>query len=352
MNIEKLLDNELYKSDMNYRSNFFNKKLNELTKLHYNKCEKYKHIANSLGYSPKKDYSVNDLPFFPVRLFKQHDLMSINKEDIYKIMKSSGTSGQSVSKIYLDKKNASIQTKVLIKIISYVLGSKRLPMLVIDSQSVLSNRNSFSARAAGIIGFSIYGNKPVYALNDKMELDVDKVIQFFDQHENKEVFVFGFTYIVWQNFVRQVLDKKIKLKKVKGTLIHGGGWKKMLEESVSNKQFKSGFNEVCGIKNIINYYGMVEQTGSIFVECSNGNLKASLFSDVIIRRKDFTECGYNEIGIIQTISLLPTSYPGHNLISEDLGEQIDCNCDNSGKCFIIHGRIKEAEIRGCSDTVE
>ena len=47
------------------------------------------------------------------------------------------------------------------------------------------------------------------------------------------------------------------------------------------------------------------------------------------------------------------AYPGHNIITEDVGEIIydkKCRCVKNGKRFIIHGRIKEAEIRGCSDT--
>ena len=52
------------------------------------------------------------------------------------------------------------------------------------------------------------------------------------------------------------------------------------------------------------------------------------------------------------ISLLPTSYPGHNILTEDIGEIVgedNCKCGKKGKYFLVHGRIKEAEIRGCSD---
>ena len=122
-----------------------------------------------------------------------------------------------------------------------------------------------------------------------------------------------------------------------------------------NIQFKKSVYNVCGIKNVINYYGMVEQTGSIFLECSEGYLHSSIFSDIIIRRNDFSVCDFNEIGLVQLISLLPKSYPGHNIISEDLGQIIgidDCKCGRLGKYFVIHGRAERAEIRGCSDTVE
>ena len=52
-------------------------------------------------------------------------------------------------------------------------------------------------------------------------------------------------------------------------------------------------------------------------------------------------------------SLLPTSYPGHNILTEDIGEIVkdnNCDCGPKGKRFLVHGRAKQSEIRGCSDT--
>ena len=54
------------------------------------------------------------MPYIPVRLFKMLELKSIEKKDIFKTLTSSGTSGQAVSQIFLDKDNTSIQSKVLI----------------------------------------------------------------------------------------------------------------------------------------------------------------------------------------------------------------------------------------------
>ena len=49
----------------------------------------------------------------PVRLFKKFDFMSVSENKIVKKLVSSGTSGQELSKIYLDKKNSNNQVKVL-----------------------------------------------------------------------------------------------------------------------------------------------------------------------------------------------------------------------------------------------
>ena len=77
---------------------------------------------------------------------------------------------------------------------------------------------------------------------------------------------------------------------------------------------------------------------------------------VLIRRpQDFSVAEQGERGLIELLSLLPTSYPGHILLTEDEGEILgedDCSCGRKGKYFKIYGRMKGAEIRGCSDTYE
>jgi len=337
------------------KSNLFGEALFSLNSHHYQNCSEYKSILDAMKYDNKTNYNYEQLPFLPINLFKNYELSSIEKEKIFKTMNSSGTSGQQVSKIYLDKENASLQTKVLIKIVSNVLGSKRLPMLIIDSQNIVKDRNLFTARGAGIIGFSIFGKDVTYALDDNMELDIDNVKNFFLKYKNDKILIFGFTFMIWKCFVKYIHENNLTLPQINGIVIHGGGWKKLALEKVGNIKFKESIFKICGVKNVINYYGMVEQTGSIFIECPEGYLHCSIFSDIIIRRNDFSICDFNETGLVQLMSLLPTSYPGHNIISEDLGEIIgidDCKCGRLGKYFLIHGRAEKAQIRGCSDTVE
>ena len=86
---------------------------------------------NSIGFDVKKNHSYTDIPFIPVRLFKEYDLLSVPKDDVVKTMTSSGTTGQRVSKIFLDKTTSANQTKVLAKIVSSFTGQKRLPMLLL-----------------------------------------------------------------------------------------------------------------------------------------------------------------------------------------------------------------------------
>jgi len=327
--------------------------LNELGEHHREKSPLYAKIVNSLSY-PVNCKNIEDAPFIPVRLFKHIDLLSIPRNEVFKTLTSSGTSGQAVSHIFLGRDNASIQTKVLGSIVSDFIGKHRQPMVVFDAEDILKDRNKVNARVAGVLGFSMYGKYHAYAFDSSMTLKMEYLSAYCDQYRGNGIYSFGFTFVIWKFLYQQLAAKKIFLNfGSNSVLIHGGGWKRLQEESVSNSDFKLRLQEITGIGRIHNYYGMVEQTGSIFMECEYGYLHSSNYSDVIIRDQiTFQPCAVGKQGLVQVISLLPYSYPGHSLLSEDVGILLgedDCKCGRMGKYFQVLGRLKSAEIRGCSD---
>jgi phenylacetate-coenzyme A ligase PaaK-like adenylate-forming protein len=356
MNIAEILDIQPYSLNKSDKEKLLNPYLNSLSQHHYMYCASYRKMIDGIGFDPQNVFHYSDLPFLPVRLFKMMELRSVPKEDIVKTVTSSGTSGQSVSRIFLDKKTSENQTKALAKIVSSFIGKKRVPMIIVDSEIVAGNRNLLSARAAGILGFSLFGSKRMYALNEQMELNLEQLKAFAEQHKGERIFVFGFTFMVYQHFYKELIKAGVKLDLSNAVLIHGGGWKKMASESISSVEFREKLNDVCGIRCVHDYYGMVEQTGTLYIECEYGHYHTSVFSDIIVRRShDFSMADVGEEGIIQVLSLLPNSYPGHSLLTDDkgvlLGED-DCLCGRLGKYFKIVGRLQNAEIRGCSDTYE
>lgn len=332
-------------------------RMNELTAFHRKNCREYGRMLKNLG-DTKEAESLDEVPVLPVQMFKKRTLCSVPEQHIYKTMTSSGTTGQQVSKIFLDKETASNQQKILARIVSEFTGNSRMPMIVLDCPSVIKNRTMFSARGAGILGFSIFGSKKVFALDDDMKLNVEALREFLDLHREKTIFMFGFTFMIWQYVYKELrrLDHPLDLSRA--VLIHGGGWKKLKNESVSREGFKEVLEHACGIKkeNIHDYYGMVEQTGCIYMECEYGHLHASTYSDILIRNmRDFSLCGVGERGVIQALSTLPESYPGHSVLTEDEGMILgidDCPCGRKGVYFEVFGRIEHAEVRGCSDTFE
>lgn len=343
-----------YELDRTAKTALLSERITELTRHHYEHCDAYRSMLDAVSFDPYGDYTYFDVPFLPVSLFKKLDLKSIPQEEVFKTMTSSGTTGQAVSKIYLDRDTSKLQQQVLAKVFTSYMGASRLPMIIIDCPSVVKNRQMFSARGAGILGFSMFGYKKIYALNDDMTLNTEGLLQFLDEHKGEHFLLFGFTFMIWQHFYQELKKSDVRIDLSNGTLIHGGGWKKLVSQKVSSEQFKAALTEVCGLTDIHDYYGMVEQTGCIYVECECGHLHASIFSDVIVRNPDtFEQAKVGERGVIQVISALPQSYPGHSLLTEDEGTVLgvdDCPCGRKGTYFKVHGRLKNAEIRGCSDT--
>ena len=329
--------------------------LSILSRYHQDNCPEYKRIVQLQNKNEWK--TTSDIPFIPVRLFKEYELLSTDRQEIIKTMTSSGTSGQAVSKIFLDRENTVNQTKTLASIITSYIGKKRLPLLILDTEMVKKDRTMFSARGAGIIGFSTFGHSITYALDSNMELDTDKIDSFCKKYSDQTVLMFGYTYLIWEYIIRKLEEECKEIPFKKAVLFHIGGWKKLKDQAVDTMEYNQRVNAVFGGNvQVHNYYGMAEQLGSVFVECEYGHMHCSNYSDIHIRNPfDFSECGIGERGLIELVSLLPSSYPGHAILTEDEGEILgedDCLCGRYGKYFKIHGRIKGAELRGCSDTYE
>lgn len=352
MELFELLQKKQYSLDQSVKQPALTKLLSNLHYHHLEKSADYKSIVDIIFPKCKSIQTIEDLPFIPVSAFKNHIIKSISEGDVFKVLTSSGTTGQSVSRIYLDKETSKLQTFALSKIITHVVGNQRLPMLIIDSKSIFSNKSSFSARGAGIIGLSVFGKDHTYALDDQFLPDEKVLSKFLEKYSGQPILIFGFTFMVWLYFYNAKLINKYDLSNA--ILIHSGGWKKLADMAVDNNAFRKALYERFGLEKIYNFYGMVEQVGSVFLENNEGYLHCPNFADIIIRNPvDFSVQKIGEPGLIQVVSALPLSYPGHSLLTEDIG--ILKGHDNAksgwnGKFFEILGRAKKAELRGCSDT--
>lgn len=320
-----------------------------LTKHHKKNCSLYAHYVGSLF--PKEPRSLAQLPYLPVSLFKSYDLRSVAQQDVFKVMHSSGTTGQP-SKVYLDKSTAKAQSSALADSFKSFFGNSRLPMLVIDCESTARGR---TARTAAINGFSLFGKKRCFALDDDLTLNLARVKAFLTQHQGSKVFIFGFTFMVYQHLLAPLEQQGSVLDLSNAFLLHGGGWKKLDSLNIADAQFKSLVAARLNCQQVHNYYGMIEQTGSIYFECEYGHLHAPDNGAVLIRSLDtLAPNAYGERGLIQVFSTIQESYPGHSLLTDDIGTcwpASQCACHHQGDILQIHGRLPQAEIRGCSDAV-
>jgi Acyl-protein synthetase, LuxE len=327
--------------------------LNWLTQYHYQRSEAYKRLLDrARGGALHPAATVDEVPYVPVSLFKTHRLQSVPDAAIRNMLTSSGTSGQGVSRIAVDAETADLQNRALAAIVKTIVGNERLPMLLADTNAVIRNPALMTARGAGIVGFIRFGRRHTFILDEDMEIREDRLHDFLGRHGGRPFMIFGFTFMVWQYLYEMVRKGSFDLSN--GILMHSGGWKKLESISVDNATFRQRFADSCGLTRIYNFYGMVEQLGSIFVEGEGGRLYPPDFAEVIIRNPaTWQPAKDGESGIIQVLSLLPRSYPGHSLLTEDLGVLTTLTDSASGlskRGLRVLGRLPRTELRGCSDT--
>lgn len=303
--------------------------------------------------------SLEDVPPLPVQMFKYFDLATCPKEQIVKILKSSGTTSNIPSRVPLSKVTTINQIKALNSILSDYLGKKRKIFLVIDHEGINDPRLELSARTAGVRGLSVYSRKIHYLLkeeNGNLILNLPEINNVLENYRDDEVYVFGFTYIIWSTFYRQIIDKNIKFEFKDVKIFHSGGWKKLKEEQVSKDRFSEEIASLFNTdkRNVYDFYGMAEQTGIIFVDCEYGNKHVPNFSQVIVRDiQTLKPCGINEPGLIEVMSILSDSYYCQAILTEDIGYIVgidDCPCGRKGRYFRFKSRMEKVEIRGCGDT--
>lgn len=322
----------------------------DLVEWHRARCPAYPGFLDRGGVPNPDEKGFEALPYLPVRLFKEMDLASVPRSEVVKTLTSSGTTGQTPSRIQLDAQATRLQQRALASVITQVIGRQRLPMLILDSRSSLGNRSRMTARGAGAVGLMSFGRDHTWALNPQMDLDHGAVTDFLDRHRGERFLMFGFTYMAWQYFLQALQPGEVDLGQ--GVLIHSGGWKKLADSAVDPETFRSEWLVRTGLRDMYNFYGMVEQIGTVFLEGTDGWLHCPNFAHVLVRDPlDWRALPPGQPGIIEVMSALPLSYPGHVLLTEDLGV-IDTGGGTqwAGPRLRIRGRLPAAELRGCGDT--
>ena len=260
----------------------------------------------------------------------------------------------------IDKTTAFRQARALVSILKEHIGSRRRPFLVLDAADSLTEGGSLTARGAAIRGVGNFASETIFAMDRSGDGDLaarwDRIDGFFARHHDGPVLAFGFTFVVWTQFILEAERRGAAFHAPEAILLHSGGWKKLAAQAVSKDEFSRRTAAVLGADpcRILDFYGMVEQVGTVFVDCRSGNKHAPAFADVILRRPlSLLPADVGQAGIIEVLSALPTSYPGQALLTEDQGILLgidDCPCGRKGKYFRFTSRIERAEVRGCGDT--
>lgn len=360
MTIEEILDTPPFVLGHERKKEVFVPAMAAAVNWHYKQSVPFRSLCDVTGVDTQ-NFALEELPYFPTTVFKDHDLISVDKEEIIKVLHSSSTTGQP-SKIYLDEDTSRRQGKALRQILADFFGQERMDFIILDSESVIEeSAGSLNSRGTAIRGLLPMARKISFVLDKDLKVDPDKLEKALVESGNK-ICIFGFTWLLYlicreesqavllQEGFSRIADKE-KL------VLHIGGWKKLQEKSVSKNAFGDLMGKVFGVspKGVIDMYGITEQLGTVYPDCSYGRKHVPLYAEVFIR--DITSLRTVEngtSGFMQFMSFIPNSYPGISLLSDDIGKILgedDCPCGRKGKYFVFDRRADTAEVKGCGDAI-
>jgi hypothetical protein len=320
----------------------------------------YKRYVDHWPVNYRTAAQMSDLPYLPVAMLKASPPLSfVPPEEVRRTLTSSATTSQLPSRIVLDAPTSRRMTKGTVVIARDFIGSSRRPYLVVDAPDHKAGRDSIGARRAAIQGLQPFATETTYCLrsddNGDLALDLEKLTKFANRNRDAEILVYGFTYILWNHLVKPLRAENACLDLKNVRVLHSGGWKRLQDQAVEKQLFNEQLARVVGCDSscIVDFYGMVESVGVIFPDCQHGNKHAPAFGHVIVRDPLTLEpVAEGDHGIVQVCSVLPTSFPGNLLLTEDIAQVIaydGCACGRRGVSFRFAGRVPKAEVRGCGN---
>jgi Acyl-protein synthetase, LuxE len=304
--------------------------------------------------------TIAELPYLPAGVFKANPpVVLVEHQEVKHTLRSSATSGQTPSCIALDLATARRISRSVVAIIRNFIGCARRPYLIIDVPENLKAQTNLTARGAAIQALRSFATETLCCLSPgegkDSVLDLEKLLGFARKWRHADVLVYGFTFKIWTCLVEALQAREITLGLPNIHVLHSGGWKRLKEQRVTKEAFARSVSTVfgCSDDRVIDYYGMVENVGVVYPDCEFGNKHVPAFAEVIVRDPlTLAPVEAGQQGLIQVCSVLPTSFPGFLVLTEDMGEIVDydgCPCGRRGTCFRFAGRVPKAETRGCGN---
>lgn len=366
MTERSLFDDEPFAQPRAIRERRLLEELTTAFERHFRDCALFGKICTAGEWRPENPPTeLGDLPFLPAQYFKEagEELVSVPAAQRYRTLSSSATSGRA-STVVLDQETARRQARAVVSSLSHFIGTGRRTMLICDLRPGRDGGNELTARAAAMLGFMAFASKHEYLLQSDdgatMKVDgaaLDAIHQTIGR-SGQPVTLIGFTFLLHTALLEPLerAGRRYPLP-LGSTIVHIGGWKKLEERKVDRARLAAAAAAVFDVPpdRIVDTYGFTEQMGTVHPECPAGRKHAPAYADVLVRDPLTLQCLLDgEAGVGQFVSLVPSSYPGFSILTDDIVKVLGrdtCSCGRLGTTFEVLGRHKSAEIRGCGDVL-
>ena len=251
-------------------------------------------------------------------------------------------------------------TKGVVRIVRDFIGPARRPYLVVDTPDIMRGGGALGARGAAIQGLHPFASQTTYCLNLMGRVTWHWIRTSLESSpriiSDAEVLVYGFTFILVEPSGEASTWQRVSVSicPIFGSCIAAAGSVcriRLLRRRCST----SSWRECLAARRIASsistaWWRAWESFFRIALRATN---MRPAFGDVIVRNPLTLEpVAAGEHGIVQVCSVLPTSFPGNLLLTEDMAQVIaydGCPCGRRGISFRFAGRVPKAELRGCGN---
>jgi hypothetical protein len=324
---------------------------------HYQNHAFTRKLWDRLGFHPDSlinEAALNEVPGTMVHLFKEHEFLSVEKEQLALVLTSSGTGGQK-SQQFLDQVSLA-NVKQLAQNIHRQLGitdEREYNYLCFTYDPKVANDLGTAFTDELLTNFT--GKKEVYyaiqwnsTVND-FELNEAGVIDAFQRFAASGVptRVLGFPALLHEIIQKHNLHIDLGPD---SWLQTGGGWKGKSDQEISKTSFRSFIQKHLGIPlaQQRDMFGMVEH-GIPYVDCERGNLHIPNYARVLVRSPhDMSLRDRGETGLLHFLCSYNFSYPAPSLLTTDYGSIGSCDCSLGGDILVLKGRAGISKHKGCA----
>lgn len=310
----------------------FNLKALNLFTYQYEHLNPYREFCNKLSKTPDTVKKLLDIPFYPIRAFKEIDLISDEYAEADLIFKSSGTSLQTRSRHLVAY--SSIYKH------SIIAGFKQFYDL--PNSTIIAYLPGYSDNPHSSLVWMLNVLVEETQNNGSLIADNNNINSVLTATAHKPIILFGAAF-----GLLDLLEKKNISLHRKSIVIETGGMKTFRREMNRNELHRilsKGFN--LSLSHIHSEYGMAELLSQSYMTNSQ-TFKPAQTIKFFTRKFDdpFKICPSGEEGQLCCIDLA-NIYSCAFIETEDRGVVFEYGS------FTVNGRVSKAELRGCNFLID
>lgn len=297
----------------------------------YENIEVYRKFVDYLRINPDNVNQLTEIPFLPIEMFKNHQILDKNvTTELY--FQSSGTTQMNLSKHFIADEN--IYQESIYKSFEQFIGKPEDFIFLGLLPSYLEKQNSSLIYMVDYLMKKSAKSENGYFLYNHAEL-----YELLTQLKDKKVILFGVSFALL-DFLDSLTDNEIT-KSSNLIIIETGGMKGRKEEMTKDELLKI-LQEGFKTDTIYSEYSMTELLSQAY-SLGNNEYACPNWMRILIRNVE-DPLSYEQEGRTGAINIIDLAniHSCAFIATQDLGKTIGNNK------FQVLGRIDHSDIRGCS----